>query len=120
MNKAQVNKNKIEFYCICFSIFLVGLICTLFIVTNSFITSKSICKDLVGKEINCNGKQIILNEEDIINFQINGYRNIIPFKEKKIDGVLDIEHDGEIYNIELSLVYISYRYDWEIERIRYD
>lgn len=118
MNK--LDKSKITFYCLLFGIMLVGAICLIFVIKNSFITEERVCNDLKGKVIYIGDREYILDNKTTFKFSMENVKEIESYKLREIQGVLTIQEDEIEYEVSMKIKYLRSEDKWDILNIIYD
>ena len=111
-----IKKNKIIFYSLLFGIIFTGSICMVFVIKNSIITDEKILRDLEKEVIYIKNEKYILNN---IRFNLKKVKELSPYTEKNIYGVLQITKENEEISINIEIKYIREKSKWLIKEIIY-
>lgn len=117
---STVKKNKITFYCLLFAIILVGSICLIFVIKNSFITENKICDDLQGNTIYIRNKEYVLDNESKLEFRMDKVEEIEAYKLRDIFGTLILHEEEEKLKVEMHIKYARQENRWNIVSIIYN
>lgn len=120
MRSIKVNKNRVILYCLFFGILMVSIVSVIFVITNTIITEKQICDDLIGNNIYIGEEKYILSNENIDGFSVDKRKEKDPYREREVEGVLTIKYNNNTYNLPMVIKYRKVNSNWRIMNIFYN